>query len=64
MRNVMTLKIRVTNIWCHPEFGGTKERTKTYSMDQSEKAAQLYAIWTQGDNLYSHTTISIYCTEG
>ena len=51
-------------MWCHPEFGGTKERTKTYTMDQSEKAAQLYTIWTQGDNLYSHTTISIYCTEG
>lgn len=56
----MTLGIRVTNTWCHPEFGGTKERTKTYSMDQSKEAEELYKIWVQEDNLYSHTTISIY----
>ena len=56
----MTLGIRVTNTWCHPEFGGMKERTKTYPMDQAKEAEELYKIWVQGDNLYSHTTISIY----
>ena len=56
----MILGIRVTNFWCHPEFGGTQERTKTYPMDQAEKAYELYKAWAKGDDLYAHTTISIY----
>ena len=56
----MTLGIRVTNTWCHPEFGGMKERTKTYPMDQAESATEMYMRWVKDDSLYSHTTISVF----
>ena len=56
----MTLGIRITNTWCHPEFGGTQERTKTFPMDKAVEASELYIAWAKGDDLYAHTTISIY----